>query len=64
MLRTLGGGAYLPGAMIEGDLAAGSLHRVRDAPVFPMPVYAVYMAQGEQRGLVERMLELIPPDPD
>ncbi len=63
MLRSCGGGAYLPRALIEADLAAETLHLVADAPVFSMQTYAVYVAHGEQRGLVEQMLGQMPGTP-
>jgi DNA-binding transcriptional LysR family regulator len=58
MLRACGGGAYLPRELVQGDLVAGRLYPVREAPVFSLHAYAVYRAQGEQSGLVEQMLEL------
>jgi DNA-binding transcriptional LysR family regulator len=59
MVRACGGSAYLPRALVESDLAAGSLHLVPEAPVFRMRAYAVHVAHGEQRRLVERMLDLL-----
>ena len=59
LLRACGGGAYLPRALVENDLAAGQLFLVSDAPVFEMRAYAAYISHGEQRELVERMLGLI-----
>lgn len=68
LMRACGGSAYLPLAMVQDDLAAAHLYRVPDAPVFTMQVYGVHLAHGEQRPLVERMLEQIPeaaqPAPD
>lgn len=60
MIRAGEGSAYLPEAMVEADLAAAHLHRVPDAPPFTMQIHAAYAARGEQRPLVERMLEQIP----
>jgi DNA-binding transcriptional LysR family regulator len=59
LLRTCGGSAYLPRALVESEVASGALHLVPNAPVFPMRAHAVYLARGEQRPLVERMLALL-----
>lgn len=59
LIRTCGGSAYLPRALVESDLASGSLQLVPHAPVFPMRAYAVHVARGEHRDLVERMLGLL-----
>jgi DNA-binding transcriptional LysR family regulator len=59
LIRHCGGSAYLPRALVETDLSSGALHLVPDAPVFTMRAYAVHVARGEQRNLVERMLSLL-----
>lgn len=59
LIRHCGGSAYLPRALVETDLTSGALHLVPDAPVFTMRAYAVHVARGEQRDLVERMLTLL-----
>ena len=59
LLRTCGGSAYLPRPLVDPDLAAGTLHLIPGAPVFAMRAYAVHIAHGEQRELVERMLTLL-----
>jgi LysR family transcriptional regulator, flagellar master operon regulator len=56
LLLACGGGAYLPRALVEADLAAGRLFVVPDAPVFEMRAYAAHLAHGEQRELLEQML--------
>jgi len=56
LLLACGGGAYLPRALVEADLAAGRLFPVADAPVFQMRAYAAHLAHGEHRDLVEDML--------
>jgi DNA-binding transcriptional LysR family regulator len=56
LLLACGGGAYLPRALVEADLAAGRLFLIADAPVFQMHAYAAHLAHGEQRELVEHML--------
>ncbi len=60
MMHACGGSAYLPRALVADDLAAGNLHPVSEAPVFPMRAYAAYVAHGEQRALVEQMLAEMP----
>jgi DNA-binding transcriptional LysR family regulator len=59
LIRRCGGSAYLPRALVEADLANGALHLVPGAPVFRMRAYAVHVARGERRDLVERMLALL-----
>lgn len=56
LIRHRGGSAYLPRALVETDVSSGALHLVPDSPVFTMRAYAVHVAGGEQRDLVERML--------
>lgn len=59
LLLGCGGGAYLPRELVAEDVAGGRLFPVQTAPVFEMRAYAAYLAQGEHRELVERMLALI-----
>ena len=59
LIQAGGGGAYLPGALVQRELEEGRLYRVEDAPVFELPAYAAWSARGEQAELVERMLECL-----
>jgi DNA-binding transcriptional LysR family regulator len=56
LIRDCGGSAYLPRSLVGTDLEGGALHRVDQAPVFEMPIYAAYPTHGEQRELVEQVL--------
>ncbi|TCD16152.1 LysR family transcriptional regulator [Oricola cellulosilytica] len=47
--------AYFPARFIEDEVEEGTLHVVRDAPVFPFPVYAVWHSESDTE-LVERAL--------
>lgn len=59
LLLACGGGAYLPRALVEADIAAGRLFRVPDAPAFQMHAYAAHLAHGEQGELLEHMLSYV-----
>lgn len=56
LIRECGGSAYLPRSLVQADFDAGRLYAVERAPVFEMQVYAAYLAHGEQRDLVEQVL--------
>lgn len=47
-----GGAGYFRLAAVREYLAAGHLHRVKGAPEFPYPAYAVYAAQADSDALV------------
>jgi len=59
LVLACGGAAYLPLPLVEAHVAAGQLFRIPGAPAFEMRAYAAYLAHGEQRELVERMLDLM-----
>jgi len=46
-----GGGGYFRQAVLREHLAAGRLHRVKDAPEFSYPAYAVYAANAGALGM-------------
>jgi DNA-binding transcriptional LysR family regulator len=58
-MRMLGGSAFLPRRMLAGDLAAGSLHIVADAPEFRRPVFAVYAVRTAQLELIQHCIALL-----
>jgi DNA-binding transcriptional LysR family regulator len=56
-----GGSAYLPETMLAGDLAAGHLHPVPDAPPLQRATYAFHHPEADAGGRVGRLLaELLP----
>jgi DNA-binding transcriptional LysR family regulator len=53
-----GGSLYLPEAVAKADLAAGSLHRVADAPIMERHAYAVYHSDANRDGLIDQVLSV------
>jgi DNA-binding transcriptional LysR family regulator len=51
-----GGSLYLPEALVVDDLRLGRLHRVADAPIMQRAVYALYTAEANKDGLIDRVL--------
>ena len=60
-LRALGGAAYLPGRVIAGELAAGSLFAVKDAPLMTRHVYGIFLTRNPKLELIHQALEVISP---
>ncbi len=59
LMRSCGGSAYLPEALVARDLEQGVLYRVDEAPVIGMLAYAAYPARGEHRKLIDTLLESV-----
>lgn len=57
-LERTGGAAYFPERLVAGDLGAGRLVRVTDAPAFSQPAYAVYAEPGEDGPLTDALARL------
>jgi len=53
-----GGTLYLPEAVVDDDLRTGSLHRVPDAPVMQRAAYALFNADANRDGLIDRVLSV------
>jgi len=51
-----GGSLYLPELVVGDDLRAGRLHRVSDAPVMKRAAYALFSAEANRDGLIDRVL--------
>ena len=56
-IRALGGSGYLPKRMVQNELKAKTLHKVKDAPRFTRNVYATYAARSARLGLIRASLE-------
>ncbi len=56
LLEKQAGSAYLPIALVEEKLAAGTLHRVADAPSMERVIYAVYRPDGQQEETIRTAL--------
>jgi len=54
-----GGSAYLAEPMVKKDIAAGTLHKVADAPVIERPAFAVYPGNSGNIETIERALDLL-----
>lgn len=55
-LRTLGGSAYLPLALVESALRRKTLHPVREAPVLERRTYAVYPVRTNRLELIREAI--------
>lgn len=55
-ILSCGGSAYLAEPMVKEQIAAGTLHRVTDAPVISRPAYAVYPVETDKESLIRETL--------
>jgi DNA-binding transcriptional LysR family regulator len=53
-----GGALYLPERVVSDELQAGQLHRVSDAPVMKRAAYAIYGADADRNGWIDRFLQV------
>lgn len=58
-LRTIGGSAYLPFALVESSLRRKTLHVVKNAPVLERPTYAVYPVRTNRMELIRKAITLL-----
>lgn len=56
LLEKQAGSTYLPTALVEEKLAAGTLHRVSDAPSMERIIYAIYRPDGQQEETIRTAL--------
>ncbi|MDA3869447.1 MAG: LysR family transcriptional regulator [Gammaproteobacteria bacterium] len=59
LIESCGGAAYLPTSMVKDKLEQNRLFKVEDAPEIPLKAYAVYSMHGEDRALIEQLLQTL-----
>jgi DNA-binding transcriptional LysR family regulator len=58
LLLSIGGAAYLPHQMVENELLEGRLHRVENAPIIKLQVFAAYPTWTDQAELIHKVIAL------